>query len=139
MSITSPDSRRRWLLALAWALLCALMLALQWWQAHAQQQREQFQLSQTVQRQMLEKVAQHKAHLTALTAVAPLQATEESSALSRVAQSIKTIYPRIQEIQLVTPATPATGSCLVPAVAQAAAPLQARASTSLPDEQHAGD
>ena len=139
MSITSPDSRRRWLLALAWALLCALMLALQWWQAHAQQQREQFQLTQTVQRQMLEKVAQHKAHLTALTAVAPLQATEESSALSRVAQSIKTIYPRIQEIQLVTPATPATGSCLVPAVAQAAAPLQARASTSLPDEQHAGD
>ena len=139
MRITSPDSRRRWLLALAWALLCALMLALQWWQAHAQQQREQFQLTQIVQRQMLEKVAQHKAHLTALTAVAPLQATEESSALSRVAQSIKTIYPRIQEIQLVTPATPATGSCLVPAVAQAAAPLQARASTSLPDEQHAGD
>ncbi|MEF9948155.1 MAG: two-component sensor histidine kinase, partial [Comamonas sp.] len=96
MSITSPDSRRRWLLALAWALLCALMLALQWWQAHAQQQREQLQLTQAVQRQMLEKVAQHKAHLTALTAVAPLQATEESSALSRVAQSIKTIYPRIQ-------------------------------------------
>lgn len=138
MSNLSPDSRRRCLLALAWALLCALMLSLQWWQAHAQQQREQLRLTQSVQRQMLEKVAQHKAHLTALTAVAPLQAGEESSALRRVAKSIETIYPRIQEVQLVTAATPATGSCQVPAAAATAAPLPPGASASLPDEQHPG-
>lgn len=138
MTTTSLDSRRRWLLALAWALLFALILALQWWQAHAQQQHEQLRLTQAVQRQMLEKIAQHKAHLTALTAVAPLQAAEPSSALRRVARSVETIYPRIQEIQLVTADTPATGSCQVPAAAQTAAPLQPGASASLPDEQHPG-
>jgi len=120
MSNSSPDYRHRWLLALAWVLLCALIMALQWWQAHARQEQEQLQLTQTVQRQMLEKVAQHKAHLTALTAVAPLDAAKESSALQHIAQSVQTIYPRVQEIQLVTAATPATGSCRDPAVAQTA-------------------
>ncbi|WP_314972869.1 ATP-binding protein [Comamonas testosteroni] len=138
MSNSSPDYRHRWLLALAWVLLCALIMALQWWQAHARQEQEQLQLTQTVQRQMLEKVAQHKAHLTALTAVAPLDAAKESSALQHIAQSVQTIYPRVQEIQLVTAATPATGSCRDPAVAQAAAPLAPRASASLPDALHPG-
>lgn len=138
MSNASPDDRHRWLLALAWGLLCALILALQWWQAHARQEQEQLQLTQTVQRQMLEKVAQHKAHLTALTAVAPLDAAKESSALQHIAQSVQTIYPRVQEIQLVTAATPATGSCRAPAVAQTAAPLAPRASASLPDSLHPG-
>jgi hypothetical protein len=118
--------------------LCALILALQWWQAHVRQQQEQLQLTQTVQRQMLEKVAQHKAHLTALTAVAPLDAARESSALQHIAQSVQTIYPRVQEIQAVTAATPATGSCRDPAVAQTAAPLAPRASASLPDSMHPG-
>ncbi|WP_043007542.1 sensor histidine kinase [Comamonas testosteroni] len=138
MSNSSPDYRHRWLLALAWGLLCALILALQWWQAHARQEQEQLQLTQTVQRQMLEKVAQHKAHLTALTAVAPLDAAKESSALQHIAQSVQAIYPRVQEIQLVTAATPATGSCRDPAVAQTAAPLAPRASASLPDALHPG-
>lgn len=93
-----------------------MILALQWWQADAQQQ----QLTQTVQRRMLKKVAQHKAHLTALTAVAPLDAAKESSALPHIAQSVQTIYPRVQEIQRVTAATPATGGCRDPAVAQTA-------------------
>ena len=97
-----------------------MILALQWWQAHARQQQEQLQLTQTVQRRTLEKVAQHKAHLTALTAVAPLDAAKESSALPHIAQSVQTIYPRVQEIQRVTAATPVTGSCRDPAVARTA-------------------
>ncbi|MBV8247976.1 MAG: two-component sensor histidine kinase [Comamonas sp.] len=138
MPTSPPDSRRRRLLALAWVLLCALLLSLQWWQAHEQRQRQQAWLAQSVQRQMLEKLAQHKAHLTALTALAPLQAGGEASALQRVAKSIETIYPRIEEIELVTAATPATGSCRIAEAARIAAPLPPGASASLADSAHPG-
>lgn len=138
MSQATSHTHRYGLLTLAWGLLCALLVGLQWWQAHAQQQQAQAQLGQSLQRQMLEKVAQHKAHLTALTAVAALQSPDASSALQHVVRSIEAIYPRIQEVQLVTSGHPATGSCLNPAVTQAAAALQLKASTSLPDTLYPG-
>lgn len=138
MSQATSHTHRYGLLTLAWGLLCALLVGLQWWQAHNQQQQAQAQLGQSLQRQMLEKVAQHKAHLTALTAVAALQSPDALSALQHVVRSIEAIYPRIQEVQLVTPSHPATGSCLNPAVIQAAAALQLKASTSLPDTLYPG-
>ncbi|MDR0215985.1 MAG: two-component sensor histidine kinase [Comamonas sp.] len=124
-----------------WLLVTALLLGLQLWQHRLQTQRQQTELAQTVQRQMLEKIAQHKAHLTALTALAPLQSaqnTDQPNALKRVAQSIATIYPRIESIDLITASRPASGSCGLPAAMQLAGTLAPTESASLPDTLHAG-
>ncbi|RGE45418.1 two-component sensor histidine kinase [Comamonas testosteroni] len=135
----SPSpTQRPWRLAGLWLLTGAVLLGAQVCQHRLEAQSQQAELTQTVQRQMLEKIAQHKAHLTALTALAPLQAEHESRPLQRVAQSIATIYPRIEAIDLITDLQPATGSCAVPEAAQLASTLQPGESASLPDAQHAG-
>ena len=63
-------ARHPWWLGGLWLLTTALLLGLQIWQERLNTQRQQTELTQTVQSQMLEKIAQHKAHLTALTALA---------------------------------------------------------------------
>ena len=135
-SSSAPVARHPWWLGGLWLLTAALLLGLQIWQERLNTQRQQTELTQTVQSQMLEKIAQHKAHLTALTALAPL--AHESTALQRVAHSIATIYPRIEAIDLVTASQPATGSCQLPAAEQLASTLKPGESASLPDSLHGG-
>ena len=143
--------RRALPLVLAWALIFAAVCAVQWWQADAQQQGQRQQLAQAVQRQLLEKVAQHSAHLTGLAALAPLTAAApgQPSALEQVSQSILNFYPRIRQIELVPPTaepgltnrTPGDelDSCRLPASAQATRDLHAGESTSIADPLHGGD
>lgn len=129
------DARRRLVLAFAWALLFLGLCGGQWWQSHAQRQRQQLQTAEAVQRQLLEKAAQHSAHLTSLAALIGLPA-----ALQQVAQSIQTFYPRIEHIALIGPAEGDTDddSCRQTPAAQAAAPLRPGESSSLPDSQVPG-
>lgn len=132
------DARRRLVLAFAWALLWLGLCGGQWWQSHAQRQRQQMQSAEAVQRQLLEKTAQHSAHLTSLAALIGLPA-----ALQQVAQSIQTFYPRIEHIALIGPAQASEGnaagdSCRQTAAARIAAPLRPGESSSLPDSQVPG-
>lgn len=137
----SVQSAKPWLL-LAWLLVFSLAAGFQWWQARAAQQRQQLQLTETVQRQMLEKIAQHKAHLTALAALAALRDSNgQPAAMQQVARSIELMYPRIEQIELVA-ASAAPGdpldTCRNPAAAHTATPLRPGESSSLADMAHGG-
>ena len=140
MSATlTQDTRRRLVLALIWVALFAGICTLQWWQAQTQQRQQQQLLTETVQRQLLEKVAQHSAHLTALAALAPLPKVEgQPFALTQVAQSIQTFYPRIEHIALLSPGDKSADSCSQPPAELATRPLRPGESSSLPDTQSAG-
>ncbi|WP_417285077.1 sensor histidine kinase [Comamonas sp.] len=140
------SSAKPWLL-LAWLLVFLLSSGFQWWQERAKQQRQQLQLTEAVQRQMLEKIAQHKAHLTALASLAALKdASGQPAAMRQVARSIALMYPRIEQIELVTTAHTASGDaldqssgdCRSPAAARTVAPLRPGESDSLPDSAHRG-